>query len=220
MIDGILGLFRHEDWRGQPCRSDAFPVAWLVADHVQKPGTGLEISPKHVVFMLAEAPPGKTINLLLHLGSRFIAVRVDVHETEAVQQGGKPMHRFGCTFAGLKADDWDAIVRYVNHEPEPTNKAHEEISQLQKKTDEAYRTIPIGVQNKLVAMLVRANRLDAPAEGQVPPLRVSYGGASTNPDGTKVHRVAIGSRKSIDDHWYSFDTQFAIDEAGHIEQLD
>lgn len=219
MIDGILGLFKHEDWRGQPRKSEAFPVAWLVADHVQKPGKGLEISAKDVVFMLGERPPGKDINILLRIRDRFIAVRVEVQQEDTVSQGGQVFHRFGCKYVGLKADDWDAIVRYVNDEAEPENKAHDEIAERRQKPDDAYRVIPMAVQEKLVATLVRANRLEPPAEGQVPALRMNYVGAKKNADGTKVHRVAIHSRILVGDEWKTFDTQFLVNEAGEIEQL-
>ena len=219
MIDGILGLFKREDWRGQPRKEEPFPVAWLVADHVQKPGKGLEISAKDVVFMLAEKPPGKDINILLHIRDRFIAVRVEVQEEDTVNQGGQIFHRFGCKYLGLKADDWDAIVRYVNDEPEPTDKAKDELAAKKQQPDDAYRLIPMAVQEKLVALLVHANRLEPPHEGQVPAMRMNYLGAKKNADGTKTHRVAIHSRKLIEDEWKSFDTQFTVDASGHIEQL-
>lgn len=218
MIDGILGLFKREDWRGQPRKSEPFPVAWLVADHVQKPGQGLEISNKDVVFMINERPPGKAFNLLIHIRDRYIAVRVEVQQEDTVNQGGQIFHRLGCKYLGLKADDWDAIVRYVSGEPELENKARDEIVELQKKTDDAFRVIPLAVQNQLVAMLVRANRLEPPAEGQVPAMRMDYRGVKKNGDGSKVHQVSIHSRIQIGDEWKSFDTQFAVDETGHIEQ--
>jgi len=219
MIDGILGLFKREDWRGQPRKSEPFSVAWLVADHVQKPGKGLEISAKDVVFMLGERPPGKDINILLHIRERFIAVRVEVLQEDTVNQGGQVFHRFGCKYVGLKADDWDAIVRYVNDEPELENKARDELAERKQKPDDAYRIIPMAVQEKLVASLVRANRLEAPAEGQVPALRMNYVGAKKKADGSKEHRIAIHSRVLVGDEWKSFDTQFTVDDAGVIEQL-
>ncbi len=214
MIDGILGLFKHEDWRGQPRKNEPFPVAWLVADHVQKPGKGLEISGKDVVFMLNERPPGKDFNILLQIRGRRIPVRVEVVHEE-ISQGG---HRFGCKYMGLKADDWDAINRYVNDEPEPENKAADELKEQQHKPDDAYRVIPMAVQEKLVAILVQTNRLEPPAEGQAPALRMNYLGASKKADGTKLHNVTIHSRRQINDEWVAFDTQFRIDEAGNIEQ--
>ncbi|HXP94940.1 MAG TPA: PilZ domain-containing protein, partial [Candidatus Binatia bacterium] len=167
-----------------------------------------------VVFMLNERPPGKDFNILLQIRGRRIAVRVEVVHEETGQGG----HRFGCKYVGLKADDWDAIVRYVNDTPEPENKAAEELKEQQQKPDDAYRVIPMAVQEKLVAILVKTNRLEPPAEGQAPALRMTYLGASKKADGTKLHNVTIHSRRQINDEWVAFDTQFRIDEAGNIEQ--
>ena len=170
------------------------------------------------MFTINEKPPGKNFNLLLHIRQRYIPVRVEVRHEDTVNQGGQILHRFGCSYSGLKADDWDAIVRYVNDEPEPENKGADELKEIKQKADDAYRIIPVAVQNKLVAMLVHANRLEPPAEGQAPSLRMNYLGAKKKADGTQVHRVAIHSRKLIDDNWKAFDTQFLIDAAGNIEQ--
>jgi hypothetical protein len=207
MIDGLLGLFKHEDWRGQPRKNEPFPVAWLVADHVQKPGKGLEISAKDVVFTLQEKPPGKSINILLHIRNRFIAVRVDIRQENVVNEGGQTAYMFGCSYSGLKADDWDAIVRYVNNQPEPENKAADELKEIQNKVDDAYRIIPIAVQNKLFQILIDKNRLEPPPEGQAPPVRMNYLGKRKKADGSLLHRVSIHSRKLIN-----------IDSAGNIEQ--
>lgn len=219
MIDGILGLFKHEDWRGQPRKTEPFPVAWLAADKMRKPGKGLEISPKDMVFILGERPPGDEFSMLLNIRSRLITMRVKVQQEDVVNQGGRVFYRLGCKYVALKADDWDAIVRFVNDEPEPENKAHGELVVRRQKPDEAYRIIPIAVQEKLVAILVRLNRIDPPAEGQAPALRMNYLGATKSADGSKVHQVAIHSRRRIDDNWYPFDTQFSVDAAGNIEAL-
>lgn len=218
MIEGIIGLFKHEDWRGQPRKSEQFPVAWLVADHVQKAGKGLEISAKDVLFLLPARPPGKEINILMQIRGRFIAVRVEIKHEDTVNAGGQVFHRFGCKFLGLKADDWDAIVRYVTDAPEPGNKAHDEIAQIKAKPDDAFRVIPLAVQERLAAMLVQANRLAPPAEGAAPAFRMEYHGAKKRSDGTDVHQVSIHSRVLVDDGWKTYDTNFSIDAAGHIEQ--
>lgn len=218
MIDGIIGLFKHEDWHGQPRKNQPFHMAWLVADHVQKPAKGLEISHKDIVFMMPERPAGKYFNVLIHIRNRYIPLRVEVVHEDTVSEGGQTFHRFGCKYVGLKADDWDAIVRYVNDEPEPEDKAQGELAQIRQKADDAYRLIPLAVQNKLIDLLVRENKLEPPAEGRVAALRMTYLGASKKSDGSKIHHVAIHSRKQINDEWVGFDTRFRIDSQGNIEQ--
>lgn len=218
MINAILGLLTREDWRGQPRKSEPFPMAWLVADRQQKPAKGLEISHKDVVFMMTDRPPGKHFNILIHIRNRYIPLRVEVIQEDSVNEGGQVFHRFGCKYVGLKADDWDAIVRYVNDEPEPEDKAQGELAQIRQKADDAYRLIPLAVQNKLIERLVRANKLEAPTEGRAPALRMTYLGASKKADGSKIHHISIHSRKQVNDEWVGFDTKFRIDAAGKIEQ--
>jgi hypothetical protein len=207
------------DQRSYPRKSERFAVSWILNNAQQKPATGVEISANGLVFQMKERPPGREVDLAFTIRNREIRVRAAIQRTDKVPAGGIALYRFACSFMGIAADDWDAIVRFVNDEPEPENKGLDEVQEAQRKDDDAYRVLPLRVQNRLVSMLVGANRLEPPPKDTLPHLRMHFIGSTREPDGTQTHRVNVHSRKRIDDHWYAFDTQFQIDGAGNVQQL-
>ena len=70
-------------------------------------------------------------------------------------------HRYMCEFVGIAADDWDAIVRYVNDEPENSDRRKMQNQEPSEKVDDAYRLLPMALQEKIMAMLVAQNKLEA-----------------------------------------------------------
>ncbi len=219
MINDIIRWVSEKigDRRSYPRKTERFAVT-LVSGSTRKPATGVEISANGLVFLTKELPAGKELNLAMTIRNREIRARVAVKRTEKASAGGTPVHRIACTFMGIAADDWDAIVRFVNDEPEPENKALDELK-ARRKEDDAYRLLPLRVQNRLVNILVSSNRLEPPHKDQLPALRLHLIGTHREPDGTQVHRVNVHSRKLIDDQWYAFDTQFLIDSRGNVQEV-
>lgn len=209
------------DQRTYPRKTERFAVTWLPDPQTEKPATGVEISPNGLVFQMREKPGAKEFNLRFTFRNREIPVRVTTKRVDPIVDNGHLMNRIACRFQGIAADDWDLIVRYVHDLDEPENKAADELEALLKKEDDAYRLLPLKVQNKIVTMLVRAHRLEPPTEGILPHLRLHYIGSAETGRGAKVIKVNIHSRKRIDDAWYAFDTQFAIDEkSGDVKPID
>ncbi len=207
------------DQRSYPRKTERFAVAWVVEDTQEKPATGVELSANGLVFQMKERPPGKALNVKFKIRSREIAARLAIKRSDKIPAGGMALYRFACSFQGIAADDWDAIVRFVNDEPEPENKATDDLKERAGKEDDAYRLLPLRVQNRLVAALIRMNRLEPPLEDQAPVMRMHFIGSTREADGTQTHRVNIHSRKRIDDNWYAFDTQFSIDGKGNVAEL-
>jgi hypothetical protein len=207
------------DQRSYPRKSERFVVSWIVDDAQQKPATGVELSANGLVFQMKDRPPGKEVNVAFSIRNREIQARLTIKRTDKVPAGGMALYRFACSFMGIAADDWDAIVRFVNDEPEPENKALDDIKEAQSKDDDAYRLLPLKVQNRLVTTLVAANRLERPLKDHLPFLRMHFIASTREADGTQTHRVNIHSRKLVDDKWYAFDTQFSIDTKGNVTEL-
>lgn len=216
IVDWISHIGQHQ---GPPRKEERFPIWWIIDHATHKPAMGTEISTEGLVLEMQERPPEKEFNLVLYLGQQKIPVRVKLVR-EAVATGEKgPVHRITASFIGISADHWDAVVRYIEDVPEPTNKAHAELEAIWKKPDDAYRLLPLAVQDKIVQQLIAQGRLEPTPDGAQPALRLQYLGASKRSDGSSVHRVNIHSRKVIDDKWCSFDTQFTIDAAGNTKQV-
>ena len=74
---------------------------------------------------------------------------------------------FGCTFSGIAADDYDALVRFCKDMHEVGNKAAEQLASMDK-TDDAYRMLPMRVQQHVLDALIRLGRLDMPQPNQQP----------------------------------------------------
>lgn len=119
-------------------------------------------------------------------------------------------HRFATKFAGIAADDWDAIVRFVHDEPEPDEKGADEIRSAMQKEDNAFRLLPLAVQRQIVEILVGSNKLARPGEDQAPLVKMQYGGR-TRHNGVEVHRCSVHSRIDVDGEIRQFDTTFLIE---------
>lgn len=207
------------DQRSYPRKSERFAVSWIGNDDLQKPATGVELSASGIVFQMKDRPPGKEVNVAFTIRNREIKARLAIKRSDKVPAGGMVLFRFACNFMGIAADDWDAIVRFVNDEPEPENKAADDLKEAQSKDDDAYRLLPLKVQNRLIGTLVKANRLEPPRKDHLPVLRMHFIASTREADGTQTHRVNVHSRKCIDDKWYAFDTQFSIDAKGNVTEL-
>jgi hypothetical protein len=207
------------DQRSYPRKSERFAVLWLPNDATQKQATGVEISANGIVFQMKDKPNDKELNVAFTIRNRQITARIKVKRVDKVPAGGIALYRFVGTFLGISADDWDAIVRFVNDEPEPDDKLRGDLAHVRRQPDDAYRLLPLKVQNELVSRLVRSNRLEPPPKDHAPVLRLHLVETTRNEDGTQTHRVNIHSRKRIDDAWYAFDTQFKIEGTGKIEEI-
>ncbi len=205
---------------GKPDRRTAqrvrrrFPIAWLRGGELV-PALGLEISEKGVLFASREAPPGPSVDVAMELSGRRIRARLTISRRGPIARDGVEWSLLACDFQGIAADDWDAIVRFCKQRPDPGNKAAGELAALSQIDDDAYRLLPLKVQERVVAALVTAGRLAPTSDAKNPLLRMSYGG---NPR-PGVHRLDVHSRRNEDGEVLHFDSTLTIDDAGNV-QLD
>ncbi len=124
-----------------------------------------------------------------------------------------------CEFVGIAADDWDAIVRYVNDEPENSDRRRMQNQEPSEKVDDAYRLLPMALQEKIMAMLIAQNKLEPTKPGQTPLLKLFYGGLVNRAGQKPAHRFNVHSRIKRGDEMLAFDTRFLVGEDGEITAL-
>lgn len=126
---------------------------------------------------------------------------------------GQQWSVLGCTFSGVAADDYDAIVRYLKGIAEVGNQAQKDLAMVDR-SDDAYRMLPLAVQQRVLGALAQAGRVEIPPEGQAPLLRMEDRG--THPDGSG-RRLAVHSRVITKAGPEMFDSVIVIDSAGRVK---
>ena len=223
MFGGIVEWFlgRAGDRRQYKRKAGAFHV-WYQPDPKDprnlKAGVGLELSPNGIMFILQDAIPSKEFSLIARMRDRNLPLRLRSVRNDQVQHQGSTWNRYMCEFIGIAADDWDAIVRYVNDEPEPDRRKMQN-QELGGKVDDAYRMLPMQLQHKIIAMLVSQNKLEEPKAGQTPLLKLFYGGLVNRTGQKPAHRFNVHSRVKRGEEMLAFDTRFLISEDGDITVL-
>ena len=219
IIEWFLG--RAGDRRQYKRRAGAFHV-WYQPDPSDsknlKQGVGLEISPNGLMFIMPEGLPSNEFNLVVRLREQNIPLRVRTVRNDQVQHQGKSWFRYMGEFQGVSADHWDAIVRYVNDEPEVDRRKMQN-SEPSERMDDAYRLLPLALQQKIVDMLVSSGKLDQPKPGQTPLLKLFYGGLVKRSGQKPSHRFNVHSRVKKMDEMVAYDTRFLIGEDGNITLL-
>ncbi|MDB5070058.1 MAG: hypothetical protein JWM87_1169 [Candidatus Eremiobacteraeota bacterium] len=61
-----------------------------------------------------------------------------------MQAPERVVHRYFCTFTATAADDWDAVVRYVENKPEPKK------ADFVPKSDDEFRSLPTAIHGAIV----------------------------------------------------------------------
>lgn len=219
IIEWFLG--RAGDRRQYKRRAGAFHV-WYQPDPNDnknlKQGVGLEISPNGLMFIMPEAIPTPEYSLVVRLREQNIPLRVKNVRNDQVQHQGKSWYRYMGEFLGVSADHWDAIVRYVNDEPEVDRRKMQN-AEPSERMDDAYRLLPLALQQKIVDMLVSQGKLEQPKPGQTPLLKLFYGGLVKRSGQKPAHRFNVHSRVKRADEMVAYDTRFLIGEDGNITLL-
>ncbi len=207
-----LGSHNKSERRGADRVRRRFPIAW-VKNGTLVSGLGLEISEKGLLFATKESPPGATVEVALDLNARRVRARLKIVRKGAMTRDGVEWAVIACVFEGIAADDWDLIVRFCKNLDDPGNKAAQELSALAGSDDDAYRLLPLRVQQRVVAVLVKAGRLAAGSDATKNPLlRMSYDGSTR----TGEHRLAVHSRRLVDGEMLQFDSILIVDDAGNV----
>jgi len=188
-----------------------YAIGWL-KDGALVSGLGLEISEKGLLFASKEAPPGPQVDVAIDVGGQRVRARLKIARQGTIARDGVDWALIAGVFEGIAADDWDAIVRFCKNRNAPTNKAAEELTAMASVDDDAYRLLPLRIQQRVVALLVRAGRLAPGSDAKNPLLRMSYEGIIR----TGVHRLAVHSRRLEDGEVLQFDSVLTVDDAGNV----
>lgn len=212
-------LTRIGDRRQYKRRPGAFHLWLQTGATTSLAGIGTEISANGLVFIIEQPIATQEYNLLVRVRDKKIPVRAKTVRTDQVDHKGKKWHRYMAEFTGIAADNWDSIVRYVNDTPEAPDRRKFQNQEMDEKVDDAYRLLPMEIQQKIINQLVEQKRLEAPKPGQSPLLKLFYGGVTKKADGSVLHRFNVHSRIKVQDEVMAYDTRFLIDEKGNVQTL-
>jgi hypothetical protein len=188
-----------------------YNLAWL-RNGALVSALGLEISEKGLLFATKEPPSGPQVDVAIDVGGQRVRARIKIARQGTMARDGVDWALIAGVFEGIAADDWDAIVRFCKNRAAPTNKAAEELSAMGGVDDDAYRLLPLRVQQRVVGVLVRAGRLASGSDAKNPLLRMSYDGTTR----TGSHRLAVHSRRPEDGEVLQFDSILTVDDAGNV----
>jgi hypothetical protein len=184
-----------------------------VSDGRKIPVLGTTVSREGVAFVSPRQLAETELQFVFVLRERTIPSRVHVDQSEAMQAPERVVHRYFCSFTAIAADDWDAVVRYVENKPEP------KASAIAPKADDEFRSLPTAIQSAIVELLVRAKRLNQPAPGTVPLIRMIAGQVHEVGQGRTAQDVLIHSRIKIADEMRAYDTRFRVFSSQRIELI-
>jgi hypothetical protein len=200
---------KNKEHRRYPRKKMTFKFVWLRGGE-RVPGVGTELSEGGCLIATRDQPP-KEFDAIFDLGKRQLPLRLrSVRGREFVREGTRWI-AVGCSFSGIAADDYDALVRVLKNIPDSVNAARAELA-AKDKTDDAYRLLPLAVQHRVLATLIKHGRIAMPPEGQAPLMRMDELGRG--PDG---HRLAVHSRIASHDGPQLFDSIIVIDPKGNVK---
>ncbi len=187
----------------------------VALDGKRLPIIGTAMSKEGLAFVSAIQILASELPFTFKLRERTIESRVRVERGEPMQAPERIVHRYFCVFTAIAADDWDAVVRYVENKPEPKP------AEIPKPVvDDEFRALPGRVQDGIVACLVRNKRLAPPSPGNAPLIRLRAGSMRDLGGGRSARDVLIHSRiVSRDDGVRSHDTKFRVYSDERIELL-
>jgi PilZ domain len=221
MLNDLITFFTGapQNRRKYPRRTGPFP-AWVAVGAQWANCACLDISGSGL-GLVTSATLGNEVNLRVQLESRNIVIRAKRVWQQPGTAQGKPAWRYGLTFTGISADDWDAVIRFCNNDQVTIeNKAQKELELVKLKADDVARLIPKKLQDEMLGMLVRKGRL-APIDEKTPLVQYSYGGVIKR-NGKALHRLSIHSRvhDGISGDVKAYDTRFFFDDQGGNVQMD
>ena len=187
-----------------------YQMAWI-KDGTPVAGTGLEISEKGLLFASRETPAGSEVDVDLELRGRRVRARLKVvrHGTDRARRRRVGDDR--AVFAGIAADDWDAVVRFCSNRADPANKAAAELAARHRRR----RRVPAAAAAHPRARRGGAGRgrpARARSEAKNPLLRISYRVRRA----AGAHRLAVHSRRVTDEDVLQFDSMLTVDDDGNV----
>jgi hypothetical protein len=221
MINDLIGFFTGspQNRRKYARRAGPFP-AWVAIGSQWTSCACLDISGSGMGVIVPAALPEEA-NFRVQLEGRNIVIRAKRVWQQPGTAQGKPAWRYGLTFTGISADDWDAVVRFSNNDVvNVENKAQKELELVRMQADDVARLIPKKLQDQMLAWLVSRGRL-APIDEKTPLVQYAYGGVIKRGN-RALHRLSIHSRMRDDltGEVRAWDTRFLFDDQGGNVQVD
>ena len=221
MLNDLITFFTGapQNRRKYPRRVGPFP-AWVAIGSQWTNCACLDISGSGL-GLVSPASLGEEVNLRVQIETRNVVIRAKRVWQQPGTSQGKPAWRYGYTFTGISADDWDALVRFCNNDQVTIeNKAQKELELVRLKADDVARLIPKKLQDQMLGMLVKKGRL-APIDEKTPLVQYSYGGVLKR-NGKALHRLMIHSRVRDDltGDVKAYDTRFFFDDQGSNVSMD
>ena len=222
MINDLITFFTGspQNRRKYPRRTGPFK-AWAAVGTNWSTVVCMDISGSGLGLVSPQAM-GPEANFRIMLETRAVMIRAKrIWETPGTLQG-KPAWRYGYTFTGISADDWDAVVRFTRNDSVVVeNKAQKELELVRLKADDVARLIPKRLQDALLALLVERRRLAPLSDDRNPLVQYLYGGVIKKGN-MALHRLVIHSRvrDSATGDIVSYDTRFLFDDQGNNVQME
>jgi hypothetical protein len=215
LFNELTKLFsgKQKERRHSPRKKARFNISWVKNGNELVPGIGMEIS-LNGCLLATKSPPGvPDFDVIMELERRKIRCRLKTARSGSILRENMQWTLLGCTFSGIAADDYDALVRFCKDMHEVGNKAASELAAMDK-SDDAYRMLPMRVQQYVLDALIRLGRLDMPQPNQQPLLRMSHLGTDKGKQRLAVHSRIAGGHGAEPQ---SFDSVIVIDESGSVK---
>ena len=219
MFNELTKLFsgQRKERRQFPRKKARFNISWVRTSPSGNseliPGVGMEIQLNGCLIATKTPPPGPDFDVVMELERHKLRLRLKTVRTGTILRESQQWTVLGCTFSGVAADDYDALTRYMKGMGEVGNKAAAELA-AKDKTDDAYRMLPMKVQQRVLDLLVHMGRLDMPQANQQPLMRMSNLGAQNGKQRLAVHsRIAGGHGQDPQ----TYDSVLVIDENGMVK---
>jgi hypothetical protein len=221
MLNDLITFFTGapQNRRKYARRAGPFP-AWVAVGSQWTNCACLDISGSGLGVVSPAALPEEA-NFRVQLEGRNIVIRAKRVWQQPGTAQGKPAWRYGLTFTGISADDWDAVIRFSNNDQVVVeNKAQKELELVRLKADDVARLIPKKLQDTMLSLLVQKGRL-APIDEKTPLVQYAYGGVIKR-NGRALHRLSIHSRvrDPVTNEVKAYDTRFLFDDQGGNVQMD
>lgn len=158
--------------------------------------------------------PAKELHAQIVLENRAIRFKAKIRWKKPVSFEGRAALMVGLAFTAIKADDWDAVMRWVQNEAvEVVNKAQAEIELKRLSADDADRIIPKKMLDRMFAIMVERGRLAPLADHQTPLVQYFYGGSRKSKEGIETHTMQIHSKIVGEEGIETYETRFEFQPA-------
>ena len=214
MFNELTKLFsgQKKERRQFPRKKVRFNIAWVKGKELI-PGIGMEISQSGCLLATKNPPDTPDFDVVMEIERRKIRLRLKTARKGTILRESQQWTLLGCSFSGVAADDYDALVRFCKDMKESENKAARELASMDK-TDDAYRMLPMRVQQRVLDVLIHMGRLDMPQANQQPLLRMHSMGNEGGKHRLGVHSRIAGGHGSDPQ---TFDSVIIIDESGNVK---